>query len=241
VSALTASLVGGVLAWLGGEAVLGHFAVPSALLTKASALGASKEVVMEAERLRQLAETHNGAVALGLLGAALGLCLGLAGGVVRRRPVRGLAASLLGLVLGGAVGAGVALVLQPALYGWQGRDTDDLTNALLLHGLLAAAVGAVGGLAFGVGLGQRGWTLRSLFGGLVGAALAVLLFQMVAGAILPIGKPETVVPMTSLTRLLSRLVLGLGTAVGIGLSRPDTRRPLAEPPAPEASQEPAVV
>jgi hypothetical protein len=227
---LAAGLIGGALGWLGGEAVVGLFVLPAELDSRAAAMNASQDDMREAELFRLKVETENAALALGLVGATLGLTLALAGGFVGRRPKRGLACSVIGLVVGGAVGAGVVLAFQPMLRGWQTDNPDDLINALGLHGLLAAAVGGAGGLAFGLGLGERGWTIRALLGGLIGAVLVTLVFQMIAGAAIPIGRPDYLVPTTSSTRLFARLVLGFGTALGVGLSRPAAPRTIADTP-----------
>ncbi|MEO6807747.1 MAG: hypothetical protein ABI353_01360 [Isosphaeraceae bacterium] len=232
---LASALIGGALGWLGGEAAFDHFVLPEELDARSASISATQADMDEAGQFRLKNETRNGALALGLLGAAMGLTLGLAGGIVGRRPKRGLAYSIPGLIVGGALVAGVVLALQPALKTWQTENPDDLLSVLLLHGVLAAAVGASGGLAFGLGLGERGWTPRALLGGLAGAALAALLFQMVAGAAFPIGRPDYIVPTTPSTRLVARLVLGLGTALGVCLARPVAPRAVVKVQEPSTS------
>ena len=59
----------------------------------------------------------------------------------------------------------------------------EMASSLLVHGLPWAAVGAVGGLAFGIGFGGRARAGRGLLGGLLGAVVGAFLYEMIAAGI----------------------------------------------------------
>ena len=61
----------------------------------------------------------------------------------------------------------------PTSSGTHDPQSQDLTLPMLTLGSIGSAVGAAGGLAFGLGLGGRDRWSKSLFGGLLGAALGV--------------------------------------------------------------------
>ena len=94
---------------------------------------------------------------------APGLGLGLVGGLIHRSLLRGVMAGAAGLVLGGVTGVLTARVL--ALVYYKNLSGDDLTYSLIVHGGVWGAVGAVGGLAFGLGLGGWDRLARATVGG----------------------------------------------------------------------------
>ena len=61
---------------------------------------------------------------------------------------------------------------------------------LLTLGSICSSVGAAGGLAFGIGLGGRDRWMKSLLGGLVGAALATVVYELVGAIAFPTDKTE---------------------------------------------------
>src|SRR5271157_5724169 len=76
--ALSAGLVCGLACWAAGEAMRGWFVGPNLLRLMGD------EERLAAVASRNLAETQNVALAMGLLGGILGLGLGLAGAMARR-------------------------------------------------------------------------------------------------------------------------------------------------------------
>ena len=107
---------------------------------------------------------RSAAVSYGGLGMILGLTLGVAGGLARRSPGAAIAAGIVGMVVGGAAGAGMTTVLLPIYHATRAAFPDadqnnDLALALETHGGIWLAVGAAAGLAprHRLGRRRRGW------------------------------------------------------------------------------------
>ena len=160
------------------------------------------------------AATRNAAVAYGLLGASLSISLGVTAGhfLGRRSIPRVLAAGLAGLALGASLGAASSYVLTPVYFNRLG--TADITLTVLVHLGIWAAVGASAGLAFAIGLGDRKRFVESMVGGMIGAALAAVLFD-VGGVFLPLAHTERPLAEAASTRLAAALLLSLFVVVGI--------------------------
>jgi hypothetical protein len=213
VRCLCAGTLAGVVAWIAGEAIHGAFA-PQML--------SSFDIEGGEMRRRVVASTRREAtLAFGILGASVGLALGLAGGRGRPR----LAGGAAGLFLGAAVGAGVAWVVLAIYARNVNRDVDDLILPLLTHGSIWGAVGAVGGLAFGIGRGQPRQLGLMILGGLLGALGATVLYDVAVGLAFPLAKTAEPLSESWLTRLLAYLLVACGAATGVGLAgRGDTPR-----------------
>jgi MFS family permease len=158
--------------------------------------------------------TRNAAVAYGLLGAILSLSLGaIAGCLLGRFSIpRALTAGLSGIVLGASFGAASSYVLTPIYFNRMG--TADITLTMLIHLGIWTAVGAAPGLAFAIGSGSRERFVGSFIGGMAGAALAAVLFD-VCGAFLPLAHTERPLAEEPRTRLAAALVQSLFIVVGI--------------------------
>jgi hypothetical protein len=179
---------------------------------------------------RATAAARNAALALGLMGATVGLALGLVGGLARQSARAGAAAAALGLVLGAAAGAGTALAVVPLATQVRDRDpgnmTAEMASSLLVHGLPWAAIGAAGGLAFGIGFGGRAPAGRGLVGGLLGAVAGAILYEIIGALTLPGSKTLEPVSTTWGIRLLAQFLAVIPTAVGVAalvLNPPDRR------------------
>jgi hypothetical protein len=211
--ALLAGVTSGVLAFGIGEAFHDWFPperVPQML--------AGTQVMEPTLATRAAATARNGALAFALLGGCLGFLLGFAGGLASRSVSRGLSAGIIGLFLGAALGACLPLaLLVPYFRFQQWRYSDDLLVPLAMHATLWGPLGAVGGLAFGVGLasGNRG---RLILLALLGACLGAALYEVLGAMIDPLA--ETTEPMSGTwpTRLIARLLVALGTGGAISLA-----------------------
>jgi hypothetical protein len=174
---------------------------------------------------RSTAVTRNAALALGLTGAIVGLAMGLAGGLARRSARAGVVAALLGLVLGAAAGAGTALAAVPLATHVHERDPGNMSvemaSSLLVHGLPWAAVGAVGGLAFGIGLGGRAQVGRGLLGGLLGAVAGALLYEVIGALAWPDTKIIDPIAASLGIRLLAQVLAVILAAAGVAAMVPD--------------------
>ena len=157
---------------------------------------------------------QNAAVAYALLGAILSLILGVTAGCFLGRfsTPRVLAAGFAGIVLGASFGAASSYGLTPIYFHRMG--TADVTLSLLIHLGIWTAVGAASGVAFGLGSGSRDVLVRSLVGGITGAALGTVLFD-ISGAFFPLAHTERPLSEEAGTRLAANIVLCLCVASGI--------------------------
>src|SRR5262245_32343845 len=211
--ALGAALLAGLAAWLVGEGTVEVFRPK--LQTMMTMMG-PMEGATNAERAR--AASWNAALAYTLLGAFLGLAMGLAAGLARKSPRAAFVAGAVGLALGAILALVSSLALQPLYYRSIEQDPlqQSLTMPMLVHAGIWATVGAAGGIALGLGLGShpRRFALIVL-GGLVGAVLAAVTFEMI-GALLLSREAETTRPvsLTWSSRLLACLLVALLASAG---------------------------
>ena len=120
-----------------------------------------------------VATARNGAVGFGILGACLGGCMGIAGGLSRRSPAGAAGGGVLGAVLCMTLGACVSWVALPRfIAARQDYIEYDLIISLAMHLSICGLIGAAAGLAFAVGLGEPRLCGRILAAGLLGAASA---------------------------------------------------------------------
>ena len=192
-------MTAGLIAWACGEAAL----VPE--IAVGGRGGGTRT-------LPDVIATRNAMVSFGILGAALGLCLGLAGGLIRRSVLWTVLAATIGLVLGGLSGAGVSWLTLPVYY--KHLKSDDLTYSLLVHGGTWTAIGAVAGLAFGFGRGGWGQMRRCLLGAAAGALLATVIYEFAGMMLFPSALTDRPLSITSDTRLLARLLVAVMVAAG---------------------------
>ena len=220
-AALAAGIAAGAIAWLGGEALRGRFVVPPGL-------EGSYERSAALKLARSAANVKNAALAFGLLGAASGLGLGLAGG---RGPRRAIVAGTIGLLTGAAAGAGTTWGLAPLLERNLARVSTDMLFPILIHGGIGMAIGASGGLALGLGRAGPGRdALTAMIGGLLGAGLGVAAFDVLGTLVDPSAVTGQLLPATSTARLLGQLAVAAPAALGAVLALRDAdRRPRSAP------------
>jgi hypothetical protein len=168
-----------------------------------------------------VAAARNGAVAFGVLGLFLGGCLGLAGGLARRSSTSALKAGGLGSVMGFAVGAGASLALLPVCMVSRIRYPDgDLVISFLMHGAIWGLLGAVAGLAFAVGLGERNLWVRALVAGFAGALIGTVTFELIGAVAFPGAMTDDPISRTWVTRLMARLLVTVATTAAVSLILP---------------------
>ena len=105
-------------------------------------------------------------------------------------PSAGARAALVGCAVGSIAGVSISLLILPNFYKNHDPQSQDLVWPMLTLGSICSAVGAAGGLAFGIGLGGRGRWMKSLVGGLVGAALATVVYELVGAIAFPADKTD---------------------------------------------------
>jgi len=155
----------------------------------------------------------------GLQGAALGLLLGLAGAAARRSVSAAALGGPVGLVVGGAAGAGAARGLFRSYFALADLSEENMLLALLCHAGVWGLIGLAGGLAYGLGLGGGGGRVaRAAVGGLIGAVLATVLYEVVGAALFPLDKTAEPVAATVAARLFGIASVCLFAALGAALS-----------------------
>ncbi len=191
VFASAAGLIAGVVSLLAGEVVLSRYRTD--LLAPLTISPSPAEM-----RRWKDARLYSATLTFAAMGACFGLAMGLAGGAVRRSVAASARAAILGFALGTAGAAGAAVLLVSIFFKRHDPQSGDLVLPLLTHGAIWSAVGALGGLAFGVGLGGRGRWKSTLVGGLVGAAAATIVYEIVGA--LAFATDNTDLPAVNLDR-----------------------------------------
>jgi hypothetical protein len=136
-----------------------------------------------------------------------------------------------GLGLGGLAGAGATYALCGVFHELFRASNEafskDLLRPLLMHGGMWLPAGLFGGLALGLGLG--GWKrgIQTAFGGLLGAAIAVVAFEIVGALAFPTAKTAHPVATEAGARLLVHLcvaplvaIVAAWSASNLHLTRP---------------------
>jgi hypothetical protein len=206
---LAAGVAAGLIAWLAGEIAYGTFAPSDKLLHN---LNPALSPALAQEQ--RAANINNATLAFGLLGTIVGLTLGVAGGLARRSLKSGVMAGVIGLLAGGAVGAGVARALVPISEDYSQLLSDNLGYSLLIHGGIWSAVAAAGGLAFGLGIAGRGTIPRAILGAIVGALLGAAVYEVAGALAAPMAETSRPLSITSATRLFARLTTTIPMALG---------------------------
>jgi hypothetical protein len=223
--ALAGGLAAGLVAALCGEALYGWFQPVLARPPDWDKISAFDKPDILSGLLRRetpTVEAKNAALAYGLLGATLGAALGLAAGLARRSRTAALTAALVGVVAGAATGAVMSAALIPVFFRALNPESGMLLG-LLIHAGIWVPIGAAAGLAFGVGLGGRRSIPLALMGGLAGAALGTLIFEIANGLVFPSVRLDKPIPGEAQSRILSYFCVtvftALGAALGVGERR----------------------
>jgi hypothetical protein len=211
---LAAGFVAGMASWLIGEALHGRLQ-PQLLST--GGMPSIEESQAGANAYRAAVALQM-SVAYGSLGAALALALGLAGASGRRSSRVTSIAAALGAMLGGFAGALTPQILMPIYFRFYDPDSDDLPLAILILGGIGSAVGAAGGLSYGIGLGDRGRTARAALGGFLGALAGVVIYVVAGTLAFPLDQTTKPISATGGSRLLARLLVAILASAGATMS-----------------------
>jgi MFS family permease len=205
--ALAAGLIAGVASIVAGEVILGHY---GAALDLPPSINPNPELM----RRWKEARLYSASLSFTTLAGLLGLAMGMAGGLARRSAAAGVRAAFVGAALGIAVVAPTSLALVSNFFARHDPQSVDLMLPLLTHGAIWSAVGAIGGLALGVGIGGQGRWKATLAGGLVGAGAATIIYE-IAGA-LAFASSKTELPLSSsvTTRAMAQLLVAILSARG---------------------------
>jgi hypothetical protein len=211
VIALAAGLVAGVCSALVGELILGRY--QSELVPKIQAHPSEGAL-----RRWNEARLHSATFALATTGGFLGLTLGAAGGLARRSVIASGGAGIAGAVLGTAVPASVALVMVSNFFERHDPQSGDLILPLLTHGAMWSAVGACGGLAFGLGIGGKRRWLATLVGGALGAAAAAVIYEFAGAIAFSTSKADLPVAGSTAARCVAQFLAAVFPALGAALA-----------------------
>jgi hypothetical protein len=176
------------------------------------------QVPIEIERRKSISRDKSAALAYGGLGMVLGLGLGAAGGLARRSPRAAISAGIVGLVLGGVAGAATTTLVLPSYHAARAARTDDnfnedLSLALRTHGAIWLAIGAVAGLALGLGLGGAANVARAMIGGILGASVATAIYEFGGAVGFPLAQTFQPMAPEMIPRLLAQFLVALCIAV----------------------------
>jgi hypothetical protein len=217
--ALAAGLVAGLGAGLGGEAVYDLFQPVIVYPANWNQLGPFDRPDVLSNLLRKEAPgvgIKNASAAYGMLGLLLGGALGLVAGLARRSAGSALIASLVGVLAGAATGVGMSVALIPVFFRLVDPESGMLLG-LLIHAGIWAPIGAAAGLAFGVGLGGRKWIALAMVGGLAGAALGTMAFEVINALAFPDARLDNPIPSDRKSRILGAFCVTILTAMGAAL------------------------
>jgi hypothetical protein len=174
--------------------------------------------------------TKNGVMAAAELGTLMGVALGLAGGLSRRSLAGAWKGALVGLALGATLGTVASLAFVPLYFFAQrvaATAEPDLSVAMLLHAGIWMSLGAAAGMAFALGLGDPRRIGRAVLGGLLGAFVGTLLYDVIGAAFFPLDGTADPIAQTWYTRSIARMLVPLFSALAIGklvLSQPGKER-----------------
>ncbi|WP_422922927.1 hypothetical protein [Singulisphaera sp. PoT] len=213
---IVAGAAAGLASWRVGEWAQAYFAPTFEMSKELSSNAVSS--AQEIGRQKRLAVQQVASAAYGSMGAVLGLLLGACGSPWRGG-LRRVIAAMAGAVLGGTL-CWLCTRLMLGIY-WRAfmesatHLSHDVLFPILIHGGMWAGAGLGAGLAFG--LGGEGWKSPAIaaLGGIVGAILGTLVFDVLGGIAFPLASTTNPIPATANARLLVHMSVCLMSAVGI--------------------------
>jgi len=211
---IPAALLAGGLAWIGGESTLTYFVLTEEEM-KSGISGITPTDNAPYLRAKRRVAIRNSVLHYGILGVTLGMGLGLVGGATRRTLGSTLRSGLIGAVACGASAVLASFVLIPAYLSYYSHDQPNLFLPLLVHGGIWSAIGLSGGMAMALGMGGgRRCMSRSAAGGLAGAVLATIAYELIYAIAFPLARSELPIPGEPAIRLLAHMMVCLSIAVG---------------------------
>ena len=217
---LGSGLVAGLLAAFGGELTYDKLHADPEYPASIDSLSGSERAIARAQvrfKTKVVVETRQAAAAIGMLGLALGIALGLTGALAAGSQRVSLAGSFIGGVSGALVGAGLSMLLVPVFFDVSNSQTG-LPLLFLTHLAILAGVGAAGGLALGWSLGDRKVIVRCMIGGIVGALVGTLAFEVINFVAFPNMRTFEPVPVKTIPRIIMHLLVAAGIGIFAGRS-----------------------
>jgi len=199
----------GLLGWIVGETAH-EFFKPTLYRVEVMGLTADRPT----QESQDAADSKNATLAFAILGCVTGLGMGLAGGLADRSLARGVTVGLGAQAAGALVGVLSSFVFLPSFYGRAVPDQDNLLTPTLIHGGIWAAIGAVGGLAFAIGMRSRGHLLNALGGACVGAFSASVLYHVLSGTLVLDSSTTAALGSSAKVRLMAMILVTVLVAIG---------------------------
>jgi hypothetical protein len=206
---LVFGLAGGLLAWGLGELSNRWF---RPRLVQVVILGIPS--MQPTRESQSAADTKNAALAFALLGSVTGLAMGFGGGVAGRSRVRGAAAGLGAMLLGGLIAAGASVALLPLFFRGLVPDVSDLVTPILIHSAIWGAIGAVAGLAFAIGMNRARHVPDAIIGACLGTVLATILFHCTREMLFPASRSSDPLGASPIVRFLAFMLVSSFQALG---------------------------
>ena len=206
--AFVAALFAATISSVAGEVIFNRY--------KGELFPPTKPFAPSPEEMRRLhgARFYTAVLTFMTTGGLLGLAMGLAGGLARRSSSASARAAILGLVLGTAAAGGIASILAPIFLKRFDPQSGSLGLPLLTQGAIWASLGAAGGLVFAVGLGGRSRWIPTLVGGLVGAAAAAIVYEIVGALAFPSDHTDFLTSASTTTRGMAQFLVATFSAIG---------------------------
>jgi hypothetical protein len=233
---LGVGVVSGLIAWAGGEAMSTRIRIQDEAIYPANfrKMGTYEKQAVDAEvqgaALRAV-NRKQAAASFGLLGMVLAVGLGLIGGLAAGSPRTAILGALGGGLAGAVAGAGLSWVVVPIFFHFQ-TPASGLAVLFLSHAAIFCGIGAMAGLALGLGLGNRPALGRAIFGGILGGGFGTVALEIVNSLAFPLMRTLEPIASEPTPRLLTYLYVAILTAYFVGFaagSRPG--RPRRKAPA----------
>ena len=207
--ALVAGVGAGLLSFIGGELAYDAF---RPRLFKVEGPGmVSMQPSVESQNA---ADLKNAALAFAILGCVTALAMGFAGGVAGRSAGRGVMVGLGAQAAGSLVGSVASLILLPLILRRLGEGSNHVVWPLVIHAAILAAIGAVGGLAFAIGMGCRRSVVSAIAATSAGAFLAAALIRLFYVCYSANSAQVDLVARSSILRFVAMFLPSLLIAVG---------------------------
>ncbi len=210
VSAVAAGLLVGVLAWGAGELTKDAF---QPKLVKVQVL--LQTFITSTLDTEHDAAKKNAALAFAIFGCVTGMVMGLAGGIASRAVARGVVVGLGAGALGGILTALSSWLILPYFFAQLAPNPNNFLFPIVIQGAIWLDIGAIGGIAFALGIGEVRRVPHALVGGCAGALLGTVLFHLVAAMAYQDSEFTEPLAKVAIVRLIARVLVSLFAAIGI--------------------------
>jgi hypothetical protein len=208
---LVAGLLAGTASLLAGEAIMHQYE---------GALSPPVKRQLSPEEMKRWhdARLYCPAATFSTMGGFFGLAMGLAGGLACGSIYRGVWGAIAGLLLGTSVAACTSMMVVAPFYRNYDPSKSGLVYPMLMHGAVWSTVGAIGGLMFGLALERPGRWKETVLGGLVGAAGATVVYEIVGALAFATDKTDLPLAASITTRGMAHLLVAILSAVGVAVA-----------------------